>query len=92
MAKRKDYAGHEVDFVVLCNKAVEELIQVTFAQSMAEISERETKALVKAAKLLHKPSGTLITWDVEHQAAINDVIITYTPLSKWLSTHHNNHA
>lgn len=80
----KDYSGNEVDFVVLHNKAVDELIQVTFASSMVEVSERETKALVKAAKALQKSSGTLITWDIEQVTTINDIEVSYVPLWRWL--------
>ena len=80
----KGYAGHEVDFVVMYNKAVEELIQVTFASDTGDISDRETKALVKAAKALQKQSGTLVTWDVEQTAKIGDIEIKYVPLWKWL--------
>lgn len=81
----KDYSGNEVDFVVLHNKKVEELIQVTFASNVTEVSERETKALVKAAKALKKPSGTLITWDVEKTAVIDGVEVKYVSLWKWLA-------
>ncbi len=59
LAYWKDYSGNEVDFIVMRNKIVEELIQVTFASNLMEISEREIKALVKAAKVLRKTSGTI---------------------------------
>ena len=80
----RDYLGNEVDFLVTRGKAVCELLQVTFASSMAEISERETKALTKAAKSLGQPSGRLITWDMENTAVVNGVKIFYIPLWKWL--------
>ncbi len=80
----KDYSGNEVDFVILHNKTVEELIQVTFASSMTEVSERETKALVKAAKALKKQSGTLITWDIEQTTVVDGIEVKYVPLWKWL--------
>lgn len=80
----KDYLGNEVDFVVLYNKQVNELIQVTFAVTLLDIPERETKALVKAAKALNLSSATLITWDAEETKKINDIIISYVPLWKWL--------
>ena len=80
----KDYSGNEVDFVVLHKKAVEELIQVTYASGMLEVSQRETKALVKAAKALGLPSGTLITWDIEQATTINNIEVKYVPLWKWL--------
>lgn len=81
----KDYSGNEVDFVVLRNKAVAELIQVTFATSKVDAPERETKALVKAAKALKRPSGTLITWDIEDTATVDGIEVMYTPLWKWLA-------
>lgn len=85
LAYWRDYSGNEVDFVVLHNKVVKELIQVTFASNMAEVPERETKALVKAAKTLQMPSGTLITWDnVEHTTIIDGLEVKYIPLWKWL--------
>jgi predicted AAA+ superfamily ATPase len=80
----KDYSGNEVDFILVKNKIITELIQVTFASNMAEISDRETKALIKAAKKLNRPSGRLITWDVEAVMTINGVEVIYTPLWKWL--------
>lgn len=84
----KDYSGNEVDFVVVHNKTVEELIQVTFASRLTEVPERETKALVKAAKIFQKPSGTLITWDVEQITSIDGIEVTYKPLWKWLGEQH----
>lgn len=86
LAYWKDYSGNEVDFVVVHNKAVKELIQVTFASNMAEVPQRETKALVKAAKTLQKTSGTIITWDVEETSTIDGIKIIYRPLWKWLTT------
>lgn len=80
----KDYSGNEVDFVVLNNKSPEELIQVTYAEYLAEIPEREAKALIKAAKALHLTSGKVITWDVEKQTIIDSITISYIPLWKWL--------
>ena len=80
----KNYSANEVDFVVLLNKSVKELIQVTFAQTPAEIPEREGKALIKAAKSLNLSSGTLITWDVRDTAVIDGVTIFYIPLWQWL--------
>ena len=82
----KDFSGNEVDFIVLYNKVVKELIQVTFASDIQEVQERETKALVKAAKALHQTSGTIITWDVEQTNVIGGIKITYRPLWKWLTT------
>ncbi len=81
----KDYSGNEVDFVVVNNKEIEELIQVTFASTMAEVQERETKALVKAAKALKQFKGKVITWDLENKNIIDGIQIEYIPLWKWLN-------
>lgn len=80
----KDYLGQEVDFVVLYNKQVKELLQVSYAAAMFDIPERETKALLKAAKALNLSSGTLITWDVEETKIIDSITISYIPLWKWM--------
>lgn len=80
----KDYLGNEVDFVVLYQKQVKGLIQVTYADTLVDIPEREVKALVKAAKALKFRSGTLLTWDVEEVKTINGIKISYIPLWKWL--------
>lgn len=80
----KDYSGNEVDFVVLNNKSIVELIQVTFAQTLLDIPERETKALIKAAKALNLPAGKVITWDVEDQTTIEGIKLNFIPLWKWL--------
>lgn len=80
----KDYAGNEVDFVVNQNKTVQELIQVTFASNVIEVAERETKALVKAAKSLKQSSGRVITWDFEDSTIIDGIQVNFTPVWKWL--------
>lgn len=84
LAYWKDYSGNEVDFIVLQNKAVTKPIQVTFASSMAEVPEREIKALVKAAKALKKQSATLITWDLVNTVTMDGIQVEYIPLWKWL--------
>lgn len=81
----KDYSGNEVDFVVLQNKEIIDLIQVTFASTMADVAEREIKGLIKSAKTLHRPSGKVITWDIEETMVIDNIQVSYIPLWKWLS-------
>ncbi|MBI2431148.1 MAG: ATP-binding protein [Candidatus Levybacteria bacterium] len=85
----KDYFGNEVDFVVIRNKSVSELIQVTYANTIIDIPERETKALVKAAKALNLLSGKIITWIVEETKIIDGITISYIPLWKWLGKPEN---
>lgn len=81
----RDYSGNEVDFVLIYNKSVKDLIQVTYAVTLPDIQERETKALVKAAKSLSLSSGTLITWDAEGTKTVDGITISYIPLWKWLA-------
>lgn len=80
----KDYLGNEVDFVVLNNKEIRELIQVTYGVTPLDIPDREAKALIKAAKALNLSSGIIITWDVEETKIIDGITISYIPLRKWL--------
>lgn len=82
----KDYSGNEVDFVLLQSKAVNDIIQVTYARTLSDIPERETKALKKAAKTLSLSSGKVITWDVEGTATTDGITITYIPLWKYLTS------
>ena len=65
---------------------MQELIQVTFASSRVEIQERETKALVKAAKSLRQSKGTVITWDFEDSTTIDGIEVAFTPVWKWLAS------
>lgn len=82
----KDYTGNEIDFVVTQNKTVQELIQVTYASRMVEVQERETKALVKAARSLHQSAGRIITWDFQDSTTIDGIRVDFTPVWKWLAS------
>lgn len=81
----KDYHNSEVDFVVIKNKNLDSLIQVTFARTPEEIAEREIKSLLKAAKFLGHPSGTIITWDAQKSFVEGGIKIDLVPLWKWLN-------
>ncbi|MBI5399016.1 ATP-binding protein [Candidatus Saganbacteria bacterium] len=80
----KDYAGHEVNFVVRAKEQVKELIQVTYATSLAEVAERETKGLIKAARELKCSNLTVVTWEVETHSVVDGLTINYVPLWRWL--------
>lgn len=82
----EDFQRNEVDFVNLFNKSPKDLVQVTFAQNLVEIAEREVKSLVKAAKSLKITSGTVVTWDVESTKTYGTLTVSYVPLWKWLET------
>lgn len=84
MAYWKDNVGNEVDFVVSNNRNIDDLIQVTYASTLAEVPEREVKGLIKAAKQLSMNSGKLVTWEIEDKIVKNGIELTFTPIWKWL--------
>ena len=83
----KDYVGNEVDFLVSNNKSVDEVIQVTFANTLAEIPDREVRGLVKAAKQFNLKSGKIITWELEDRTEKDGIELIYLPIWKWLENH-----
>ncbi|MEM5832526.1 MAG: ATP-binding protein [Candidatus Aenigmatarchaeota archaeon] len=74
----------EVDFVLMEELKIKQLIQVTYASSKDEINRREIKALIKASKLLKCKNLLIITWDYEDELKVNNKIIKCIPLWKWL--------
>jgi len=80
----EDYRQNEVDFVVKEGQNIRQLIQVTYASDIYEVNEREIKALIKASKLLGCKNLLVITWDLEDETRINNRVIRYIPLWKWL--------
>ncbi|MEM5832521.1 MAG: ATP-binding protein [Candidatus Aenigmatarchaeota archaeon] len=75
---------NEVDFLIKEGLKITQLIQVTYASSKDEIEKRETKALLKASELLKCKNLLIITWDYEDKLEINNKIIVFQPLWKWL--------
>lgn len=80
----KDYANREVDFVVMKNQRVERLVQVSYATSQAEVSDREIKPLIKAAKELECLNLELITWNYEGVSKVNEYDVRFIPIWQWL--------
>ncbi len=84
----KDHQQNEVDFLVKKSSNIEQLIQVTYADSREGIREREIKALLKASRELRCKNLLIITWDyeAEEHAEYRGVkrSVKYTPLWKWL--------
>ncbi|KAF0134206.1 MAG: ATPase [Candidatus Saganbacteria bacterium] len=80
----KDYLQHEVDFVVMRNQIVKEIIQVTYAHNLSEIAERELNSLLKAAKELKCSNLTVITWEFESKMEMKGHIVNCIPFWKWL--------
>jgi len=81
----KDYYQREVDFVLLEDFKVKELIQVIYASSLQEIPERETKSLIKAGRELHCSKLSIITWDYQGEIRIKKDKIKCIPLWLWLA-------
>lgn len=80
----KDSDGSEVDFIIKDGLELTELIQVCYDISDAKTKKREVKALLKAGNQLHIDRLTVITWDHEEKVTIENNIIQYVPLWKWL--------
>ncbi|MBI5347457.1 MAG: ATP-binding protein [Candidatus Aenigmarchaeota archaeon] len=81
----KDYLQHEVDFVIKKGNKIQQLIQVSYANSHDDVKEREITALLKASKALKCKKLLLITWDYEAKEKTKNLEIQYTPLWKWLN-------
>ena len=80
----KDYQQNEVDFVLKEGLEVKQLVQVTYASGKDEIDKREVRSLLKASELLKCNDLLIITWDYEDNIKVNDKLIKYIPLWKWL--------
>ncbi len=87
----KDPQKNEIDFVIVKNDIVSQLIQVTYASAKDEIMQREIKALIKASTKLNCKNLTIITWDYEDKIKADRKTIDVTPLWKWFLTHTNVH-
>ena len=75
---------HEVDFLVLKNGLVEELIQVCYDLTDTKTKMRETDALIHASKELKCNDLKIITWDYEGEEEVGGKKIKYVPLWKFL--------
>ncbi len=75
---------HEVDFLVLKNGSVEELIQVCYDLTDTKTKKRETDALIHASKGLKCNDLKIITWDYEGEEEVEGKKIKYVPLCKFL--------
>lgn len=80
----KDYQQNEVDFVIKKRQKVQQLVQVSYANSREELRDRETNSLVKASKALRCKNLLIITWDYEGTEKWKGSKIRFVPLWKWL--------
>jgi predicted AAA+ superfamily ATPase len=76
----KDHRLREVDFVILRDRTVEQLIQVSYDEGGLDIRDRELSSLEAASKELGCDNMLIITFDKEEDRG-NAITI---PLWKWL--------
>jgi predicted AAA+ superfamily ATPase len=79
----KDYYGKEINFVVMENLTVKELIGVSFISNEIDIEEREIDSMVKGSKIFKTDNIKLITWKFEGEKNINGKKIKFIPLRKF---------
>ncbi|MCP5105415.1 MAG: ATP-binding protein [bacterium] len=76
--------GEEVDFVVLENETVSQLIQVSYDISRTDTREQETRALKKGMKHFGLKRGIILTVNQEETIKELDIEIDVIPVTKWL--------
>ncbi|MBE5729275.1 ATP-binding protein [Candidatus Parvarchaeota archaeon] len=74
-------SGKEVDFI-LDSKSTK-LIQVCYKLSNADVKERETSALIEAAKALKLKEGIIITYDYSGTENVDGIKISFLPFWEW---------
>jgi uncharacterized protein len=80
----KDKLNYEVDFITLEKNKVTSLIQVVYDLSDPKTKEREIRGLISGLKEFKLKEGIIITKDLEKEEKIDNKIIKYIPLWKWL--------
>jgi len=80
----RDAQGKEVDFVIKEGRKVTGLVQVTYANRVEDIKEREMKGILAASRALKCKDLMVITWDLEAEKIVDGSKITFVPLWKWL--------
>jgi len=76
--------GSEVDFVIKEGLKVKNLIQVCWRINDFEVKKRELKPLLTAMEKLKLKKGIIVTGDYENAEKVNNKIIKYIPVWKWL--------
>jgi len=80
----KDKFNYEVDFITVDKNKVTSLIQVVYDLSNPKTKEREVRGLLSGLNEFKLKTGTIITKDLDKEEKIDDKIIKYIPLWKWL--------
>ena len=77
-------SGKEIDFIVGWKST--KLIQVCYELSSDDVKNRETSALVEAAKALKLKEGIVMTYDYSGSEKADGIKITYRPFWEWALT------
>lgn len=77
-------SGYEVDFVLVSDNKVVELIQVSVDISVQKTFNREVNALFRASTELHCNSLTLITLNEDRTYTVDNQTINIISILKWL--------
>ena len=60
------------------------LLSARYASGRNDIEKRELKALIKASEQLGCRGLLVLTWDYEEEEEIDNKMVKYLPLWKWL--------
>jgi predicted AAA+ superfamily ATPase len=80
----KDKLDYEIDFITLEKNKIVSLIQVCYDLNDIKTKEREIRGLLSGLDEFKLKEGIIITRDLEKEEKIDDKIIKFTPLWKWL--------
>jgi len=80
----KDERGKEVDFVVVENDEVSELIQASYSIEEPETFKREVSALLSASERFNCENLTIINWERDDTIEVGGKKIRLVPLWKFL--------
>ena len=76
----------EVDFVLMEDRKIKQLIQVCYDMSDIKTEEREIKSLVKASEKYACNNLMILTFDQESKKIMDGKKISMIPVWKWLLT------
>jgi predicted AAA+ superfamily ATPase len=80
----KNRAGFEADFVIREGLSIKEVIQVAYELNSEKTKNREVRGLLTCTKEAGLKRGLIITKDFERVETVDEIIITFMPLWKWL--------
>jgi predicted AAA+ superfamily ATPase len=80
----KDKLNYEIDFITLEKNKVSSLIQVCYDLDIVKTKEREIRGLLSGLNEFKLKEGVMITRDLEKEEKIDNKLIRFIPLWKWL--------